>query len=109
MREWRGGILLPPLRLSVRLLGADGPDDQNFVAATERFAKDHGVPVISFQKGQRKDDVMKEQLRQFDQPERVVFLAKAQEKVPVWSWGTTPFDSDCASALRTPEPGQDAG
>jgi hypothetical protein len=60
------------------------PMTKSFVAATERFAKDHGVPVIAFHKGQRKDDVMKEQLRQFDKLEGVVFLGKAQEKTPVF-------------------------
>jgi hypothetical protein len=72
------------------------PMTKSFVAATERFTKDHGVPVISFQKGQRKDDVMKEQLRQFDQPEGVVFLGKAQEKVPVFR----------TERRRNPETGQ---
>jgi hypothetical protein len=36
------------------------------------------------QKRQRKDDVMKEQLRHFDKPEGVVFIGKAQEKTPVF-------------------------
>jgi hypothetical protein len=72
------------------------PMTKSFVAATERFAKDQGVPVISFQKGQRKDDVMQEHLRQFDQPEGVVFLGKAQEKVPVFR----------TERRRNPETGQ---
>jgi hypothetical protein len=38
------------------------PMTKNFVAATERFAKDQDVAVILFQKGQRKDEVMAEQL-----------------------------------------------
>ena len=33
------------------------PMTKSFVAATERFAKDHDVPIIQFKKGQRKDDV----------------------------------------------------
>jgi hypothetical protein len=60
------------------------PMTKSFVAATERFAQDHHVPVIQFQKGQRKDDVMKEQLRRFEEPEGVVFVGKAQEKTPVF-------------------------
>ena len=60
------------------------PMTKSFVAATERFAKDHKVPLIRFEKGQRKDDVMKEQLRHFDKPEGVVFIGKAQEKTPVF-------------------------
>ena len=68
------------------------PMTKSFVAATERFAQDHGVPVVQFQKGQRKDDVMKEQLRRFDKPEGVGFIGKAQEKTPCSapSGGATP-------------------
>jgi cold shock CspA family protein len=60
------------------------PMTKSFIAATQRFAEDHDVPVIQFQKRQRKDDVMKEQLRHFDKPEGVVFIGKAQEKTPVF-------------------------
>src|SRR2546428_14170652 len=69
---------------------------KSFVAATERFAKDHDVPIIQFEKGQRKDDVMDEQLRHFDQPEGVVFIGKAQEKTPVFH----------TQRRRNPETGQ---
>ena len=72
------------------------PMTKSFVAATERFAQEHNVPVIAFQKGQRKDDVMKEQLRRFGQSEGVVFLGKAQEKVPVFR----------TERRRNPETGQ---
>jgi hypothetical protein len=60
------------------------PITKSFVTATEHFAKEHDVALIPFQKGQRKDDVMKEQLRRFDKPEGVVFIGKAQEKTPVF-------------------------
>ncbi len=72
------------------------PMTKSFVAATERFAKDHDVPIIPFEKGQRKDDVMDEQLRHFDQPEGVVFIGKAQEKTPVFH----------TERRRNPETGQ---
>jgi hypothetical protein len=72
------------------------PMTKSFVAATELFAKDHGVPVIQFQKGQRKDDVMKEQLRRCDKSEGVVFIGKAQEKTPVFR----------TERRRNPEAGQ---
>jgi hypothetical protein len=72
------------------------PMTKSFVAATERFAQDHGVPVVQFQKGQRKDDVMKERLRRFDKPEGVVFIGKAQEKTPVFR----------TERRRNPETGQ---
>ena len=60
------------------------PMTKSFIAATQRFAQDHDVPVIQFQKRQRKDDVMKEQLRHFDKPEGLVFIGKAHEKTPVF-------------------------
>jgi hypothetical protein len=72
------------------------PITKSFVAATERFVKVHDVPLIPFQKGQRKDDVMKEQLRHFDKPEGVVFIGKAQEKAPVFR----------TERRRNPETGQ---
>ena len=72
------------------------PMTKGFVAATERFAKDHQVPLIPFHKGQRKDDVMKEQMRQFDKPEGVVFIGTAQEKAPVFR----------TERRRNPETGQ---
>ena len=72
------------------------PMTKSFVAATEQFAKDHQVPLIPFHKGQRKDDVMKEQMRHFNKPEGVVFIGKAQEKAPVFR----------TERRRNPETGQ---
>ena len=72
------------------------PMTKSFVAATEQFAKDHQVPLIPFQKGQRKDDVMKEQMRHFHKAEGVVFIGKAQEKAPVFR----------TERRRNPETGQ---
>jgi len=60
------------------------PMTKSFVAATERFAEEHQIPLIPFEKGQRKEDVMAERLRHFDQEEGVVFLGRAQEKAPVF-------------------------
>jgi hypothetical protein len=40
--------------------------------------------VIQFRKGQRKDDIAAEQRRKFTRPEGVVFIGKAQEKMPVF-------------------------
>ena len=72
------------------------PMTKSFVAATEQFAKDHQVPLIPFHKGQRKDDVMKEQMRHFHKAEGVVFIGKAQEKAPVFR----------TERRRNPETGQ---
>jgi hypothetical protein len=60
------------------------PMTKSFVASIERFTQQHQVPVVQFQKGQRKDEVMKEHLARFDKPEGVVFIGKAQEKTPVF-------------------------
>ncbi|HXX28369.1 MAG TPA: hypothetical protein VEI99_07875 [Terriglobales bacterium] len=60
------------------------PMTKSFIAATERFSKEHGIPLIQFEKGQRKDEVMAQQLRKFDRQEGVVFIGKAQEKTPVF-------------------------
>jgi hypothetical protein len=60
------------------------PISQNFIAGLYRFAKDQGVEVVDFAKGQRKDDVAHEFLAGFEGPEGVLFLGRAQEKAPVF-------------------------
>jgi hypothetical protein len=54
---------------------------ERFLGAIEGYADEHNLPLISFEKGQRKEDVAAEHLKQFDQPEGVLFIGKAQEKV----------------------------
>jgi len=54
-----------------------------FVAALERFARTQGVPLLSFTKGQRKDDVAAEYRAQVVGEEGVLFIGKAQEKARV--------------------------
>jgi hypothetical protein len=60
------------------------PISKAFVAAIHAFVDTQGVPLITFAKGQRKDDVMAEQLKRFAAPEGVVFVGRAQEKTPVF-------------------------
>jgi hypothetical protein len=63
------------------------PISRAFVAAIERFVHEQAVPLIIFQKGQRKDDVAKEYLARFEaagQTEGVLFVGKAQEKASVY-------------------------
>jgi hypothetical protein len=58
-----------------------------FVAAIHGFAKATHVPWVDFVKGQRKDDVMHEQLKLFEasgRSEGVVFIGRAQEKTAVF-------------------------
>jgi hypothetical protein len=54
------------------------------VASIESFAKAQQIPVISFQKGQRKDDIAASYRAKFTKEEGVVFIGKAQEKASVW-------------------------
>lgn len=59
------------------------PISKAFVAAIEAFVQGEQVPLITFQKGQRKDDIAKQMRAGFDKDEGVVFVGKAQEKAPV--------------------------
>jgi hypothetical protein len=59
------------------------PISKAFVAAIHAFVEGQGVPLIAFEKGQRKDDVMAEHLKRCTAPEGVVFVGRAQEKTPV--------------------------
>jgi hypothetical protein len=60
------------------------PITRRFVASITAFAEDGGVPLVAFQRGQRKDDVAHEHLKSFDSDEGVVFIGKAQEKASVF-------------------------
>src|ERR1700757_300390 len=55
-----------------------------FSTAVHRFAKVNRVPWVDFVKGQRKDDVMHEQLENFTATEGVVFIGRAQEKTALF-------------------------
>ena len=55
-----------------------------FSTAVHRFAKVNRVPWVDFVKGQRKDDVMHEQLEHFTAAEGVVFIGRAQEKTALF-------------------------
>lgn len=56
---------------------------RQFVAAIERFVHGNGIPLISFAKGQRKDDVALARYAKFGRQEGIVFVGKAQEKASV--------------------------
>ena len=60
------------------------PISDNFIGQIEAYAKEHGVPLITFVKGQRKDDVAAEHRQRFTKREGVYLIGKAQEKVPVF-------------------------
>jgi hypothetical protein len=59
------------------------PISKEFIGNLEAFAKERGLDVVSFQKGQRKDDVAQEYRKNFNDLEGVLFIGKAQEKARV--------------------------
>ena len=60
------------------------PISKAFIQGIEKFAAANKVPLLSFQKGQRKDDIALEHLASFTATEGVVFVGKAQEKTGVF-------------------------
>ena len=60
------------------------PMSKQFLAKLQRYADQHQVPILTWAKGQRKDDVAQEHLARFRRPEGVVFIGKAQEKARVF-------------------------
>ena len=60
------------------------PMSTAFVAAVEDFVDREAIPMLTFTKGQRKDDVAKEYHAQFRGNEGIVLVGKAQEKTPVF-------------------------
>src|SRR6185369_13611075 len=60
------------------------PMSATFIAAVEAFVEREQIPILTFAKGQRKDDVAKEHHAQFRGHEGIVLVGKAQEKTPVF-------------------------
>jgi hypothetical protein len=54
-----------------------------FVADVEQFCADGTVDLVTFERHQRKDDLMQERLKKFTKTEGVVFVGKAQERARV--------------------------
>ena len=53
----------------------------DFVAAIHAFAKREGVPIVTFEKGAKKEELARKRLAHFDREEGVVLIGVAQEKV----------------------------
>jgi hypothetical protein len=68
------GWPVPSPQLVTRLTDA-------FVASIEAFAQRHKIPVVHFERDQRKDDVARKHLARFKQTEGVVMIGVAQEMV----------------------------
>jgi hypothetical protein len=63
------------------------PMTRAFVESLEDFASSSGVPVVAFEKGQRKEDVAAEHLKRLRAEEGLLFVGKAQEKAAVFRTG----------------------
>jgi len=57
------------------------PISKQFVASIQRFAAGREIPIVRFEKGQRKDDVALEHLARFGEPEGIYMIGVAQEKI----------------------------
>ncbi|HYN10857.1 MAG TPA: hypothetical protein VES67_25975 [Vicinamibacterales bacterium] len=60
------------------------PMSARFVEAIERFVEQKGIDLVTFEKGQRKDDVAQQYRAAFEGEEGVLFVGKAQEKASVF-------------------------
>src|ERR1700761_9479731 len=52
---------------------------RRFVESIERYTQENDIPMIRFEKGQRKDDIANQRHAAFARDEGVVFVGKAQE------------------------------
>jgi hypothetical protein len=60
------------------------PISRAFVGAIEEFSAENGIPLIPFEKGQRKEDVAARYRAEFQGEEGVYLIGKAQEKARVF-------------------------
>src|ERR1700694_3918090 len=60
------------------------PISKAFIGTMERFAKEQKIPVVTFRKGERKDDIAAAYRKRWGREEGVVLIGKAQEKTPVF-------------------------
>jgi hypothetical protein len=62
---------------------AVAPMTEAFVRNIEQFVSDEGIDLVTFTKGQRKDDVTQRHLKSFRKSEDVLYVGEAQEKARV--------------------------
>ncbi len=90
-------LYMPRLQHELGVLGYFRDHDQPFAASPvmaamtgkfvkqlESFAKAQNIPLITFEKGQRKDEIATAYRAKFSKAEGVVFIGKAQEKARVY-------------------------
>jgi hypothetical protein len=81
------GYVHQRLGLPIASTAVLAPITDRFVDAIHRFARSQQIPWVDFVKGQRKDEVMAEQLARFEaagHSHGVVFIGRAQEKTPLF-------------------------
>ena len=59
------------------------PMTQRFVEAIKRYAERNGIDIVSFRRGERKDERTREYLRTWTGAEGVLYIGRAQEKARV--------------------------
>lgn len=57
------------------------PMRDRFIRAIDEFAERQGIPVVQFERGQRKDNIAAKYRAKFDASEGVVFIGVAQERM----------------------------
>src|SRR6516225_9269047 len=62
---------------------AVAPMTEAFIHNIEQFVAGEGLDLITFEKGQRKDDITQKYLRKFKKNEGVLYVGKAQEKARI--------------------------
>src|SRR6516165_4776959 len=62
---------------------AVAPMTEAFIHNIEQFVAGEGVDLVTFEKGQRKDDVTQKYVRKFKKNEGVLYVGKAQEKARI--------------------------
>jgi len=72
------------LGMPVASTAALAPVSEAFTRSVRSFAAGCGIPWVDFAKGQRKDDVALQFLAGFTGTEGVLFIGRAQEKVPLF-------------------------
>ena len=72
------------LGMPVASTAALAPVSAAFSKAMRAFAADRQIPWVDFARGQRKDDVAHDYLAGFTGTEGVLFIGRAQEKVPLF-------------------------
>ena len=84
VRDRPGEHIHRQLGKPVASTAALAPVSEAFTRSVRSFAASCGIPWADFARGQRKDDVAREYLAGFTGTEGVLFIGRAQEKVPLF-------------------------